>query len=167
MIALSCHQNTSFMDFSDSENKMKDLDAEVKSLGEMIKMKDQDILQQQIQMSREKAEQLADKEFPTELNETPWIHYLNERCNREAADTKKYSRGKQNAVPTTKFLPLRISCEKIGVRPGNYPLQDRTSKQKSKALFLANFNGRFCGERLQKGLMENFAPCTISNQVLK
>jgi len=161
--------DTSFLDFSDYEQKISQLEQEVLSLRSIIEIKDQEI--------KELKEKTANQQIPPAEEDT------SRENNRWEKVTKKRSievaARANTAIPTSnRFQPLEENSEKVksiqfvhgspavrDIRDVNScqvgPTRNARKRQKKKVLLLADSNGRYCGDQLQNGLGDNFEVCTI------
>lgn len=152
-------QKASCKDCSGFDKKLKDLEAEIKSLQEIIKVKDLDIQNLQSQLA-EKVQPSADRELSS--SNISWQTVTSPPGQQTRRRYSQVVSRDPVTVPTAnRFLPLGNSTAEATSIPNNPPGQERKPKKKPKVLFLADSNGRYCGEKLRDGLAKDFEVCTI------
>jgi len=155
-------QDTSDMEVNELQIKIKALEEEIKSLHEIIKVKDEDIRQLQAQVQVGDDKQSADRNLSVSCENTTWKTVQKQRGQWMS---KRYSgtEASQNVpVPiANKFLPLETPMDEEGSTQQNHSNQNRKPKKKTRVLFLADSNGRFCSEKIREGLGGDYDVCTI------
>jgi len=161
-------QETSYLDFSDYEKRIAELEEEVKSLRHIVDIKDQDIslLKRKVEEKCSCAQTAVCDKFSSK---TSWSEVVS---NSKHAQKRRPSKEEQlqHPIPTAnRFQPLGQELNSQGSVHGQHNPQNlsRKSKQhkqpsrKSKVLLLADSNGRYCGDMIRESLGGNFEVCSI------
>ena len=158
-VPLDCNCN---FGHSDLVNKIKNLEEEVKSLQEIVRMKDEDINQLKTQIAGQ-MQQSADIDLSTpKVNAWMTVQKSGAKLQTARKSSEEGVGSKASVTNTNRFLPLQTTDEDRTNLPGNCPLQKKQQNQrKPKVLFLADSNGRYCGEKLREGLGKEYDVCTI------
>jgi len=157
--------DTSFLDFSDYEERIAQLEEEVKSLRLIVSLKDQEI-----EELKEKTAEIEQKSTGKDqsADDTKWKTVTKQSSQ---LPRRRYSDAVTNSwaeIPTTnRFQPLQNptdeerSLHEVNNIQQDQPKQGRKRQKKTKVLLLADSNGRYCSDKLRNGLGEDFEVCTI------
>jgi len=153
------------MDFSDYENKIKELEKEIASLRLVIQIKDSDIEKLKCQINEK---QLCCASADQQVSHEPtWSQVVSKKKHEERRGSKS-DEDRPIIVTTNRFQALQESTSIQESVRGQHNLQNvqATSKQpnpkrKPKVLLLADSNGRYCGDLLEEGLGSNVEVCSI------
>lgn len=162
-------QDTSFLDFSDYEKRIKELEEEVQSLKLIIAVKDGDIeqLKSQVTANSQILQQSADVQQSADPTQKAQEKLWNEVPRRKAAyKPRRKSEGDESqsaAVPTSnRFLPLQNSGEDTNKRKETEERRKLAhTPRKPKVLILADSNGRYCGNLVREKLGGNVEVCNF------
>lgn len=170
---------TSFLDFSDFENKISTLEEEVKSLRLIISLKDQEIQELRDTLTVKEGG-TADTQRTADSQKTADRSWS--QSKPKTHPPRRHSDGSQyrpQAVSTSnRFQPLESlqSEQPKVVHPREMSHQSqpvRRTSRKKKLLFLADSHGRYCAEKLNSELGQDYEVLTIFkpnakiNQVLE
>lgn len=155
-------QDNSVRDSLAYESKIQELEREVESLKEIIKMKDQDIED----LKKQHEEQCKQARVPDKLTnvETPWSQVL-ARKPQQQKDT-------EGRKQTTSPIPLGNRFQALeNYRQDDHDKNPRNQQEKSrrqenrsrkpKVLLLADSNGRYCGDLIREKLGSNVEVCSF------